>query len=306
MFEEAQYFAPLATREDGSVVVELAANHPGVADPVYRERRNAIAALALNHVPGRPIPEAAYTEREHEVWALVTRELAVKHRKYAAAEYLSGSERLGLPTDRIPQLQQVGDLLEPLTGFRYLPAAGLVPLREFYGVLADGLFHSTQYIRHHSVPFYTPEPDVIHEVIGHANALASDRFAALYRLAGAAARRVETQEALEFVSKVFWFTMEFGVIAENGEDRAYGAGILSSYGEIEEFRGMRILPLDLAVMGTTRYDITKYQDVLFRAESFGHLEDVVGGFWATCDDESIARIVADGVAGRQAAGATSR
>ncbi|MFC4588116.1 phenylalanine 4-monooxygenase [Sphaerisporangium corydalis] len=294
MFEEAQYFAPVATRGDGSIVVELAANHPGVADRVYRERRNAIAALALNHTAGEPVPEAAYTEQEHQVWALVTRELTAKHRRYAASEYLAGTERLGLPADRVPQLQEVGDLLEPLTRFRYLPAAGLVPLREFYGVLADGLFHSTQYIRHHSVPFYTPEPDVIHEVIGHANALASDRFARLYRLAGAAARRVETSEALEFISKVFWFTMEFGVLVEDGEDRAYGAGILSSYGEIEEFRGMRILPLDLAVMGTTKYDITRYQDVLFRAESFAHLEDVVGGFWATCDDESISRIVTGG------------
>ncbi|MFC7387470.1 phenylalanine 4-monooxygenase [Sphaerisporangium rhizosphaerae] len=293
MFEEAQYFAPVATREDGSVVVELAASHPGVADPAYRERRNAIAALALNHVAGRPVPVVEYTEREHEVWALVARELAVKHRAYAATEYLRGFERLGLPTDRIPQLQEVGDLLAPLTGFRYLPAAGLVPLRDFYGVLADGLFHSTQYIRHHSVPFYTPEPDVIHEVIGHANALASDRFAGLYRLAGAAARRVETQEALEFVSKVFWFTMEFGVLAENGEDRAYGAGILSSYGEIEEFRGMDIRPLDIGAMGTTAYDITKYQDVLFRAESLAHLEDVVGAFWENCDDEVISRIAAD-------------
>ena len=291
MFEEGQYFAPVATQDDGSVVVELAANHPGVADPVYRTRRNAIAALALNHTAGDPIPEADYTEREHEVWALVTRELAIKHRRYAAGEYLAGCERLRLPADRIPQLQQVGDLLEPLTGFRYLPAAGLVPLREFYGVLDDGLFHSTQYIRHHSVPFYTPEPDVIHEVIGHANALASDRLARLYRLAGAAARRVETDEALEFISKVFWFTMEFGVVAENGEDRAYGAGILSSYGEIEEFRAMDILPLDLAVMGTTRYDITRYQDVLFRAASMDHLEDVVGTFWATCDDDHVSRVL---------------
>ncbi|GII81581.1 phenylalanine 4-monooxygenase [Sphaerisporangium rufum] len=298
MFEEAQYFAPVATGDDGSVVVELAANHPGVSDPVYRARRNAIAEIALRHTPGEPVPAATYTEQEHAVWALVSRELAGKHRRYAAAEYLHGCERLGLPADRIPQLQEVGDLLAPLTGFRYLPAAGLVPLRDFYGVLADGYFHSTQYIRHHSVPFYTPEPDVVHEVIGHANALASDRFAALYRLAGAAARRVETEEALEFISKVFWFTMEFGVLAEGGEDRAYGAGILSSYGEVEEFRGMDILPLDLAVMGTTTYDITKYQDVLFRAASLSHLEDVVGGFWATCDDEAVFRLTAGAVPAR--------
>lgn len=292
MFEEAQYFAPVETREDGSVVVELAKSHPGFADAVYRERRNAIAALALNYTSGEPIPQVDYTDEEHHVWRLVTKELAVKHRKYAVQEFLDAAERLALPGDRIPQLQEVGDLLEPITGFRYLPAAGLVPLREFYGSLADGLFHSTQYIRHHSVPFYTPEPDVIHEVIGHANTLASPRFAALYRLAGQAARRVETEDALEFVSKVFWFTLEFGVMREGGELKAYGAGILSSYGEIEEFRGMDIRPLDVAAMGTTEYDITKYQEVLFEAESLNHLEDVVGTFWDTCDDDSIARLVA--------------
>ncbi|MEU0566297.1 phenylalanine 4-monooxygenase [Nonomuraea sp. NPDC005983] len=291
MFEEAQYFAPVAAKDDGSVVVELAASHPGFADPVYRARRNAIAGLAVNYRRGTPIPVAEYTEQEHGIWALVTRELAVKHDKYATAEYLDGAARLGLPQDRIPQLEEVSRLLEPLTGFRYLPAAGLVPLRDFYGVLADGYFHSTQYIRHHSVPFYTPEPDVIHEVIGHANALANDRYAALYRLAGEAARRVESEEALEIVSKVFWFTLEFGVMSEGAELKAYGAGILSSYGEIEEFCGMDIRPLDLRAMSTTKYDITKYQDVLFRADSLQHLEDVVGGFWATCDDESIAKMV---------------
>jgi phenylalanine-4-hydroxylase len=291
MFEEAQYFAPVSSSADGSVVVELASSHPGFADQVYRERRNAIARLAVDYVPGTPIPAAEYTEQEHTVWAMVAAELAVKHRKYATAEYLSGADRLGLPRDRIPQLQEVSDLLAPLTGFRYLPAAGLVPLRDFYGVLADGHFYSTQYIRHHSVPFYTPEPDVVHEVIGHANALASDRYAHLYRLAGGAARRVRNKEALEAISKVFWFTLEFGVMAEKGELRAYGAGILSSYGEIEEFHGMDIRPLDIVAMATTPYDITKYQDVLFRAESLDHLEDVVGGFWETCDDDSIARLI---------------
>nr|WP_062340836.1 phenylalanine 4-monooxygenase [Herbidospora sakaeratensis] len=290
MFEEAQYFAPVAANEDGSVTVELAKSHPGFADPVYRARRNAIAGLAVGYTRGEPIPHAEYSDEEHEVWTLVTRELAVKHRKYAISQFLDAAEELGLPKDRIPQLEEVSELLKPLTGFRYLPAAGLVPLREFYGVLADSFFHSTQYIRHHSVPFYTPEPDVIHEVIGHGNTLASQRFAALYRLAGQAARRVESAEALEFVSKVFWFTLEFGVMREGRDLKAYGAGILSSYGEIEEFRGMDIRPLDVTVMGTTVYDITKYQDVLFEAASFDHLEDVVGQFWASCDDEMIAKL----------------
>jgi phenylalanine-4-hydroxylase len=291
MFEEAQYLAPVAPGADGEAVVQLSRSHPGFADRSYRARRNAIAALAAAYVPGQPIPAAEYTPAEHEVWRIVSRELEIKHRKYAVGAYLEGKERLGLPAERVPQLQEVSDRLEPLTGFRYLPAAGLVPLRDFYGTLADSRFHSTQYIRHHTVPLYTPEPDVVHEVIGHANALANERFAELYRLAGQAARRVESAEALEFISKTFWFTMEFGVMAEHGETKAYGAGILSSYGEIEEFRGMDIRPLDLAAMGSTTYDITQYQDVLFEAESMAHLEDVVGGFWASCDDDSIAALI---------------
>jgi phenylalanine-4-hydroxylase len=292
MFEEAQYLAPVTRRADGGVEVELSRSHPGFADAVYRERRNRIARLALEHKRGDPIPEVDYTEEEQEVWRLVSRELTVAHEQYAVADYLEGAARLRLPADRIPQLEEVSQALQPLTGFRYLPAAGLVPLRDFYGSLADSYFHSTQYIRHHSVPLYTPEPDVVHEVIGHANMLAADRFANLYRLAGDAACRVQTREALEFVSKVFWFTLEFGIMREAGVLKAYGAGILSSYGEIREFRTVDIRPLDLVAMGTMQYDITHYQDILYAADSMAHLEDLVGDFWSTCTDASIAALAA--------------
>ena len=290
MFEEAQYFAPVVDEGDGNLHVELGKGHPGFADPVYRERRDALATLASTWRPGEPVPHADYTDAEHEVWRAVSEALEAKHRTYACAAFLEGKERLGLPVDRVPQLEEVSDLLAPLTGFRYQPAAGLVPLREFYGALADRHFWSTQYVRHHSVPLYTPEPDVLHEVVGHGNTLAEDRYAALYTAAGRAARRVESQEALQFVSKVFWFTLEFGVVHEAGELKAYGAGILSSPGEIEEFRSMSIKPLDLVAMGTTDYDITVYQDLLYAAESFDQVEDVVGTFWDTCDDDSIAAL----------------
>ena len=88
------------------------------------------------------------------------------------------------PTDRIPQLDEVSATLHGLTGFRYVAAPGLVELREFYSSLGDRVFHSTQYVRHPSQPLYTPEPDVIHEVLGHGNQLASPRFAAVTRAAG--------------------------------------------------------------------------------------------------------------------------
>jgi hypothetical protein len=174
-----------------------------------------------------------------------------------------------------------------------VPAAGLVELAQFYGSLADGVFHSTQYVRHHSVPLYTPEPDVLHEVFGHGNCLAHDRFAALYRAAGDAVRRVETEDALEFISKVFWFSLEFGVVREGGEVRTYGAGLLSSYGEIQQIAQADLRPLDIARMGVQTYDITHYQPILFCGDGFGEVEDVVGSFFTDVDDDLVSRLMHD-------------
>jgi phenylalanine-4-hydroxylase len=203
-------------------------------------------------------------------------------------EYRDALARVALPQDRVPGLDEVSARIEPIRGWRYVPAAGLVPLREFYGSLEQRVFHSTQYVRHPDVPLYTPEPDIIHEVLGHGHLLATPTFGELHRLAGVAANRLRDEDNLRFLSKVFWFTLEFGVVVEDGELRAYGAGILSSYGEIEEFRAMEHRPLELVEMGTADYDITAYQPVLYRAESVDEIVDVVGGFFATCTDDAIA------------------
>jgi phenylalanine-4-hydroxylase len=290
VFEEGQLYAPVTTGADGAVTVHLDEDHPGFGDPEYRARRNHIAARAMNWRPGDPIPHVDYTEAEQNVWRTVCRELATKHEHLACAEYREAMTRLALPTDHIPQLDEVSARMEPLTGFGYHPAAGLVPFDLFYGSLADGIFHSTQYIRHHARPLYTPEPDLIHEVIGHGGLLASPRLAELNRLAGAAARRLETKAGRDFFARVFWFSIEFGVLWEHGELRAYGAGLLSSYGEIDEFRGAEIRPLDVAAMGVQAYDITHYQPILFAAEGIEHLLEVVGGFFAGCDDDTPARL----------------
>jgi phenylalanine-4-hydroxylase len=290
MFEEAQLYSPVTLDDDGKVEVQLGKDHPGFNDPAYRERRNKIAATAMAWTPGEPVPHVDYTEAEHEIWRLVSHDLHDKHLTYACREFLDGKQRLGLPVDRIPQLDEVTSTLRPLSGFSYLCAPGLVGLREFYGALAERRFYSTQYVRHPAQPLYTPEPDVIHEVIGHGNLLASPRFAEVKRLAGEAVRRVETDAAVQFIADVFWFSMEFGVVYEDGELKAYGAGILSSCGEIEEFREVEVRPLDIAEMGSIEYDITRYQPVLYAARSLGQIEDVVGGFFAGADDDTPVRL----------------
>jgi phenylalanine-4-hydroxylase len=269
---------------------ELPADHPGVADMTYRARRAAIAEVAARFTPGAPIPDVHYTEEEDEVWRVVSSELRRKHARLACAAYLEGADALALRRDRVPQLQEVSERLTELTGFRIEPVGGLVPTRVFYGTLADRCFLSTQYVRHHSVPYYTPEPDIIHEVIGHANSLAAPAFADLYEVAGQASRRVTTDDALEFFSRVWWFSLEFGVVWENGEVRTYGAGLLSSYGEIEKFREAEARPFDIVEMGTLDYDITQYQPVLFAARSFEHAYDELSAFFSSYDDDAYARL----------------
>jgi phenylalanine-4-hydroxylase len=277
-----------------TVPAELPEDHPGFSDPEYRARRGAIADVGAHYHSGDPIPDVTYTPEEDEVWRLVSHELARKHQRYACRAYLEGAAALTLPTDRMPQLREVDERVHALGRFHIEPVPGLVPTRVFYGALARRTFLSTQYIRHHSVPFYTPEPDIVHEIIGHANMLANPVFADLYEEAGKASVRAVSDAALDFFSKVFWFTLEFGVVREDGELKAYGAGLLSSYGEIEEFRSAEIRPWDIATMGTLEYDITRYQPVLFAAESFERMVDDLTGFFSTYDDDARRRWL-DGV-----------
>ncbi len=290
MFEEGQLYSPVTTADDGQVTVHLAHDHPGANDQAYLARRAAIAQAALAWREGTPAPRIDYTAAEQEVWRTVCRELAPKHDRYAVNEFREAVARVDLPRDRVPELDEVSARLQPLTGWRYVPAAGLVELREFYGSLADRRFHSTQYLRHPDVPLYTPEPDIVHEVIGHGHLLGTETFGELHRLAGQATRRLCAEENVRFLSRVFWFSLEFGVVVQDDQLRAYGAGILSSYGEIEEFRGMEHRPLDIREMGTADYDITAYQPVLYRAECVEEIVEVVGGFFASATDESIAQL----------------
>ena len=269
---------------------ELPESHPGFQDPYYRARRARIAEVGAAYRCGDPIPDVTYSTEEDEVWRVVSAELAGKHRRYACAEYLVGADRLVLPTQRVPQLREVDERIHELTGFHINPVPGLVPARTFYGSLAERTFLSTQYVRHHSVPFYTPEPDIIHEIIGHANMLASPLFADLYQVAGHASLRASTDISLGVFSRIFWFTLEFGVVYQDGELKAYGAGLLSSYGEIETFRAAEIRSWDLSVMARQDYDITHYQPVLFAAASFEQMLTDLHAFFSSYDDQAATQL----------------
>jgi phenylalanine-4-hydroxylase len=256
---------PIGVREP---TVSLSADHPGFSDAAYRRRRDAIAAAAAAYRPGAAIPEVHYTPEEDALWQLVSAELAEKHREYACAEYLAAARRLDLPSERVPQLREVSDRIDALSGFRIEPVAGLVSTRQFYGSLGDRRFLATQYIRHHSVPFYTPEPDVVHELIGHAVSLANPDFALLNRRFGEVACTLP-DDAMQPLIRAYWYSLEFGVIRDGGALKVYGAGLLSSFGECGRFEtAAELVPFDLDVMADTPFDPTDYQRTVFVAPSF--------------------------------------
>ena len=259
----------------------------GSDDPTYRARREAIAAAATG--PHRRPGFVDYTDVEHSVWRAVSAALAPLWQRYGANQVLEARQRLGLPSDRLPQLDEVTVGLASLTGFRFRAVEGLVDKETFFDALSREIFLSTQYVRHEETPLYTPEPDVIHEVIGHANCVADSQLAELHRLAGRAMTRVETTEARQVIADVFWFSGEFGVVLEGGEPRAYGAGLLSSFGELGWFaHHAELRPIDVWQMGRLPYDISRYQPVLFAAESLDHVLDEVGGFFARVSDADVA------------------
>src|SRR5919205_2117680 len=243
---------------DRNAIVQLDPDHPGFRDAEYRARRNRIASIALQYQPGATVPDAPYTEEEHALWRTIRDALGPAHERHACAEYLEAARRLDLPRVRIPQRREVSERVRAISGFRLEPVAGLVAPRVFLESLADGVFLCTQYIRHHSTPFYTPEPDVVHEVLGHALTLASPRLAELNRLFGRAVRRTLSDASLERLSRVYWFTIEFGVVREDGEVKAYGTGLLSSAGELEEMSKAELRPLDPEAASLQEYDPTHF------------------------------------------------
>ncbi|MEL6342102.1 MAG: phenylalanine 4-monooxygenase [Myxococcota bacterium] len=265
-------------------LVQLDPDHPGFRDSRYRQRRDEIARIGLAYKTGQPVPAAPYVPEEHAVWKTIWDKLRALHQQRVCSEILELQHVMPLPTDRIPQLSSLNPALQRAAGFRMEPVAGLVSSRTFLRYLGQQVFLSTQYIRHHSRPFYTPEPDVVHELVGHAATLVHPGIAELNRQLGLAAA-VASEEEMHRLDRVYWFTLEFGVVLERGELKAFGAGLLSSCGELETYdQNAALEEWDLERMATTRFDPTMYQSTLFVAPSFTRLlVDVTmwirGGGW---------------------------
>jgi len=218
---------------------------------------------------------AAYTPEQHAIWAELVRRRLPQLQQHACAEYLEGFELIGLKADRLPDLTAVSARLQPRTGWQSTPVSGFLPADAFFEMLAARMFPTTTWIRSRDSMEYTPEPDIFHDVFGHVPMHAHPVFANFLEHYGKVCAALTDAEALERMGRLFWFTVEFGVIRERGEIKVYGSGLISSHGEcthvVERGAGLEIRDFDLDQVLDTVVDVSKMQPVLYAIESFDQI-----------------------------------
>ncbi|WP_405223585.1 phenylalanine 4-monooxygenase [Lentisalinibacter sediminis] len=217
-----------------------------------------------------------YTDGENAVWReLITRQKQVLPER-ACRAFVEALDVLDLPEDRVPQCPEVSAVLRECTGWGVKPVPALIPLDEFFSLLANRMFPAASFIRAPEELDYLEEPDIFHEIFGHTPHLTDSRFAAFteaYGKAGLAASDADR----EMLARLYWFTAEFGLIETDEGVRSYGAGICSSPGEtryaVESDEPERV-PFDAIEALRTPYRIDIYQPLYFVLESFDQLFDL--------------------------------
>ena len=220
---------------------------------------------------------AAYTEEQHSVWAELVHRRMPQLERHAAQEYLDGFDALCLSYDRLPNLAAVSAKLELRTGWSATPVSGFMPASAFFEMLAARRFPTTTWLRNRDSLEYTPEPDIFHDVFGHVPMHALPVFADFLASYGQLCARVQDEAILERIGRVFWYTVEFGLIRQSGEVKVYGSGLISSDGECSHVLsgGCEVRPFALDQVLRTPVKVDEMHHLLFAIESFGEVYEAI-------------------------------
>jgi len=215
---------------------------------------------------------AAYTPEQHAIWKELVSRRMPQLEGHACAEYLDGFRAIGLQVDSLPVLADVSARLEPRTGWNSTAVSGFLPADAFFEMLAARRFPTTTWIRGRDSMEYTPEPDIFHDVFGHVPMHAHPVFADFLEHYGKVCAALTSAEDLERMGRLFWFTVEFGLIRQRGGVKVYGSGLISSHGEctrvVEQGSGVEIRDFDLDRVLEEKVDTGSMQKVLYAIESF--------------------------------------
>ena len=220
----------------------------------------------------------AYTPEQHAVWAELVSRRMPQLAEHACDEYLDGFHQIGLREDSIPNLAEVNKRLGPRTGWNATPVSGFLPPDAFFEMLAARQFPTTTWLRKRESLEYTPEPDIFHDVFGHVPMHAHPVFADFLQQYGCVcAGLMHDKDKLERMGRLFWFTVEFGVIRQKGTIKLYGSGLISSHGESTHVinrtweDGPEIRDFDLDAVLNQEFLVSEMQKVLYAVESFDQI-----------------------------------
>jgi phenylalanine-4-hydroxylase len=252
-------------------------NYPGAHDKNYRARLDKLIGDSKQAWP--MIPTYEYNEKENATWEMVSKVLTVLQDRYSCKAYLEGRDALDLPADQIPQLDDVSATMEAATGFMLAPVGGLLDKSEFLPMLANKVMRCTPYLRHYDYPFFTPEPDIIHELRGHAPMFMHEPFVELsvgIGNAAAAAVEAKNEELLDMIGLFYWYTVEYGLIREDGEIKVFGAG---NNGGIQDLLRsvdptIEKKPFSIEAIRELSIDYDAPQEVFFVAESYEQVTEL--------------------------------